>query len=916
MFAWKRWLAIAALAALVIALAPSAALAQTRSEITGVIKDGTGAVLPGVTVTLSSPNMVGGDRTVVSGHDGIYRFTDLPLGVYEVAATLQGFRTVHRPGLQVQFGTTVTIDLVLQVGGVEETVTVSGATPVIDVTTAASTTKIEESFLQNLPAGGQSRRPNEIMSLAPGVTTQRTAHGGIRDANNIMVDGMSSSLPGGGNIATSVLSYDWMAEVQVVALGANAEYGEFTGTVSNMIMRSGSNNFSGLASYFTTRQSWLGKNTGDLSPALQAKFTPARLLQNYDTNYQVGGPIKKDKVFFFGGGEYFRNSAISSGALPGPDGTGIPNSENWPRYLAKVNWAVSKALKLEGLVEHDNESIEPNGTSASSAADAMTMTHISKTMYNGRLTWTINDKTLVEVRGGGLKLFQEFPPYPPNTISGPSSHKDTVTGITTGNAGSFSSSTQSRTSMSGSLTKWVTGFLGTSHELKFGLDYEHTELLNTSGIPGGRLYSDINGKPNQVNLFDGTTADAISTRTTVYAQDAWTLTDRLTLQPGVRVSLDRGSIPAASNVYKTNPVDWRFGFAWDLLGNHKTLVRGHYGRFHETVVPGMVNFLDFSKWSPTITAKVNANGSFTELTRSVMPGNLSISSNVSQPYMDQITIAVERELLPDFGVTAQFVRRDWGSLLAFVDTNSQWAPVQKQDPGPDNVLGTSDDGAMLTVYNLLNPGKSILVFSNPSDASRKYTAIMLIAKKRFSHNWQLLASYTRSNAEGTVGNTAGTSTGTAAEVSQTGQWANPNAMINAYGPGIYDCPNQFSFNGTYRVSHFGGFNLSASYRYATGQPWSRTVTIRGLAQGNQSVRVEKKGTQVGAPVNSLDIRVEKTVNLGSPRRNVGVYVDAFNVLNRGWQLGGGVVEASGATYGLPTAWSPARQFQVGARLTF
>ncbi|MBE3123712.1 MAG: TonB-dependent receptor, partial [Planctomycetes bacterium] len=533
----RRLILLSGLAMACLALA-SPGWAQTRSEIRGTIKDSSGAVLPGVTVVLTSPNMVGGARTVVTDDKGVYRFSDLPLGVYEVDATLQGFQTMHRTGLQVQFGTAVTVDLVMPVGNVTETVTVTGATPVVDVTSSASTTKIEDSFLQNLPAAGRSARPNEIMSLAPGVTTNRTAHGGMRDANNIMVDGMSSSFQGGGNIRTSVLNYNWMQELQVVALGANAEYGEFTGTVSNMIMRSGSNNFSGLVDYFTTRQGWLGKNTGDLSPTLQAKFKPAEIVTNYDTTYQAGGPIKKDKLFFFAGGEYYRNSGVVAGAQPGPDGKPIPNSERWARYIGKVNWAVSNAVKLEGFVEHDNDAINPYGTLAALAADAMYSGSIPKTMYNGRFTWTINDKTLFEARGGGFKLGSDFTPYPASKSTGPYSHQDTVTGITTQNYSGISTSDQSRVNVSGSLTKWVDGFVGKSHELKFGVEYERTELLNWVGFPGGRVYSDNNGKPNQVRMTEGTTTDGVSARVSVYAQDSWALTDRLTLQPGVRFSMD------------------------------------------------------------------------------------------------------------------------------------------------------------------------------------------------------------------------------------------------------------------------------------------------------------------------------------------------------------------------------------------
>ncbi len=914
MAARSRWLVVAA--ALILLATAGTTWAQTRSEISGVIKDDTGGVLPGVTVTLSSPNMVGGAQTAVTDARGVYRFSDLPPGVYAVDATLQGFRTVNRTQLQVDFGTTVTVDLVMQVGNVEETVTVTGDTPVIDVKTAASTTKVDNELLQSLPVGGRSDRPNEVFALAPGVTTNRTAHGGARDANNLLVDGMSSSVPG-GNIRTSILNFNWMQEVQVVALGANAEYGEFTGTISNMIMRSGSNNFSGLFEYTTTRQSWLGDNTGGLDPSLQAKFTPAEIDTLWDLSYQGGGPLVKDKLFFFAGGQYYRNGSVTAGALPGPDGKPVPSQERWKRYVGKINWAAANSVKVEAFVEHDLDAMETYGTRTNLDASAQYSGDLPKTMYSARLTWTANDKTLVEIRGGGLSFTQEFMPLPPNTIDGPYAHTDTVWGYSWGNYTGFSRQKQPRQNVSGSVTRWVDGVAGKSHELKLGGEFVRTEIYNWSGYAGGRLYSDKGGVPNQVTLWDGQTVDGISTRVSLFAQDAWQLTDRIILEPGVRIGLNRGSIPGESGVFSTNPVDPRIGFAWDLRGDHRTLLRGHYGRFHEDVSPQMFNFLDFSDWSPKITAKVLADGSFQELNRSVMPGNLSIDTNLKQANLDQFTVALEHELFPDFGITAQFVRRTWGDIFAFVDTASTWTPISKQDPGPDNVAGTPDDGAMLTVYNLDNPGQSVLVFSNPSDATRRYTAFMLIAQKRFSHNWQLLVSYTRSKGIGNVNNFKNNNIGTGPDVGQTGAWANPNVLINAWGPGQFDVPNQFVLNGTYRLPYYGGFNISGTYRYASGAPYGRTATIRGLSQGNQTVRVEPRGAYTADPLNQLDVRFEKTFrvpSLGASGGTAGIYVDVFNALNHGSAQA--VTESSGSSYGVPSAWASARQAGLGLRFSF
>ncbi|MBE3123768.1 MAG: TonB-dependent receptor, partial [Planctomycetes bacterium] len=523
----SRWLVV--MAAFTLLLMAGTGWAQTRSELTGTVKDSTGAVLPGVTVTLTSPNLVGGAQTHVTNAAGVYRFTDLPLGTYELDATLQGFQTVKRTGLRVAFGTTVTIDLVLPIGGVAETVIVSGATPVIDVKTAASTTKIDNDLLQSLPISGRAGRPQEIFAMSPGATTFRTAHGGMRDANNLMVDGMSASVPG-GNIRTSLISYNWMEEVQVVALGANAEYGEFTGTVSNMLMRSGSNRFSGMAEYVFSRPGWLADNRGGLSPTLQARFTPVKYQEDWDLSYQGGGPIVKDKLFFFAGGQYVRNSRNQAGAMPDENGKVWPTLDTWPRYIGKVNWAASNSVKLEGYFVYDKDQIDSGGN-ANMAPSAASGSNNPKKLFNTRLTWTLSDKTLVEVRGGLMKFQQNS--IPPKRATTPYAHSDSVWGYVWGNTGrSFQN--YNRTSVSGTLTRWVDGFVGKSHELKFGMDFEHTKMANGSYLTGGRSYSDQAGKPNQVTLFDGSVTTGFANRLSVYAQDSWSLTDTFTLQPGVR----------------------------------------------------------------------------------------------------------------------------------------------------------------------------------------------------------------------------------------------------------------------------------------------------------------------------------------------------------------------------------------------
>jgi len=153
----------------------------------------------------------------------------------------------------------------------------------------------------------------------------------------------------------------------------------------------------------------------------------------------------------------------------------------------------------------------------------------------------------------------------------------------------------------------------------------------------------------------------------------------------------------------------------------------------------------------------------------------------------------------------------------------------------------------------------------------------------------------------------------------TGQFTDPHHAINANGDGVFDYTNQVKLEGTYRVPVFGGFNVSAVYRYITGLAWGRTASIRGLTQGNETVRIEPRGTRRTDPINNVDFRIEKTFPIGSSARQVGVYLDLFNLNNQGVIDNGvrtAVIDSSGSTFGNPNNWISPRIARLGLRLTF
>ena len=895
-------------ALVVLALVASPAQAQTRSSVVGTVRDSSQAVLPGVAVTLASPSQVGGVQVATTGPDGTFRFSDLAPGVYSVSAQLSGFQTENRTEMRLLFGTTLTVDFVLKLGSMEMTTDVVGRAPAVDVTTSQSTSKVDSELILATPTVTDNRNGLELMAMNPGVNL-RAAMGASRDANEVLLDGSPATAPERQATNAAVINGNWMEEIQMVALGANAEYGEFSGATVNFLLKSGSNNPHGLVEYRTVQPGWVGNNVGSLNATLQARFTNTKILTQWDATAQMGGPIFKDRLFFFGGYQKLRLDQISAGAplTPGPS-----NSSQW-RALGKLSWAASNNLRLEGSVQTNEVNSNTNGTGTATPETGAVTTE-PNTIVSTRGTWTPNSKTMVEVRVGGLHYKQNIAAKVGGR-TGPAPRRDTVAGISSVNLASYRLLDESRFSVGGSVTLYADRLLGKHHEFKAGVDANTMSFYTQTGYPGGMSFTDRSGVPDQVVLWDGDVISASGLRTTFYVQDGWTVIDSLTLEPGIRVSFNRGKTPTAGSVYSTTPIDPRFGLAWDVRNDHKTVVRAHAGRYHEAFATTEFQFTDTATQTVQITAKVLGPGNYQELTRLTPANNLLVNPDIEQAYMDQYTLGIERELFADFSVTAQYIERQHRNQFNWIDTKSIYTPVTVQDPGPDGVLATSDDGSTLTAYNLANPGAGNRVFSNIG--SRHYRGFQVVAQKRFSNNWQVLAAYTRSESSGSVNNQQTDNYGGTGTTIANNPFLSPNNGINSVGRNTLDFPHELVVRGSYHFALLGGFNVGGVYRYISGNAWGRTAVFR-LTQGNTTIRVQTRGSLPAPAQNSGDIRFDKTIPLGGKSRQLALIVDIFNVNNQGVPSSPSApyVEASGATFGQPSAWAAPRTFLFSARFTF
>src|SRR5687767_11097619 len=315
---------VAVRAAIVLAclVVPSVSFAQ--ATLAGTVADASGAVLPGVTVEASSPALIEKVRSAVTDGSGQYRITDLSPGLYSVTYALTGFSRVVRDGLTLSGSGAVTVDVELRVGGLEETLTVTGEAPVVDVQTTRRETVLSNEVIQSLPAtrsytGLLSNIPALMPTGGVGAETNAgqinrfTAHGGRQNEGRISVNGLLVTEPGQG-AGVSSLAYDVanVDEIQVLVSGGLGE-AETGGPIMNLVPRSGGNTFAGSA-FYSGAGKWSRSNNVDDELRRIGILEPSALINAFDLNGSLGGPILRDHLWFFGTARTFGQTTGVSGA--------------------------------------------------------------------------------------------------------------------------------------------------------------------------------------------------------------------------------------------------------------------------------------------------------------------------------------------------------------------------------------------------------------------------------------------------------------------------------------------------------------------------------------------------------------------------------------------------------------------------
>jgi outer membrane receptor protein involved in Fe transport len=620
---------------IMVCLSAAAAAQERTGSIEGMLKDSSGAVLPGASVQATSPTLVGAQVAVVDGQ-GRYRFPALTPGVYEITASLPGFTTARLADVHLSLGQVLRVDLALAVATLTDSVQVVAETPVIDVKQNAATASITVETIERIP---KARDFTDLLRTAPGTQQERKSGIQIDGAggaeHRYVIDGMDTT---GLRTGTSgqEMPVDFVQEVQVKSSGYNAEFRATTGGVVSAITKTGSNQFRGSAAYYYRDNRFNGTVRPTLrqlpSDASKAEYivTPDDKFSRQEPTFELGGPLLRNRVWFYVGTapDIDRTSRTVTYRSNGERTTYEQNEVDY-NTLATVTAQLNGRMRLKGTVNVQSlrdvmgptgnagnfPVIEPDGTSNSNPSLFPSPIYLDTfdNFYVGALDWSVNARLFANVTvglydygthgdGAGKQLRHVFTtsnlqsssfnfPEIPNDLRFVSAYADFPSSSVT----VYDDFTRNSVSadMSYFANKWG------SHAIKGGFQYER--IGNTR--LGGAQFPSINLNWGSArNTLDGrsvrgtygfytvtrsyNSGDVHTNGLGIFVQDAWTIRPNLTLNLGVRA--DREEIPsytpgnAGIRFGLKDKVSPRAGFAWDINGDGRWKGYGSFGIFYDT----------------------------------------------------------------------------------------------------------------------------------------------------------------------------------------------------------------------------------------------------------------------------------------------------------------------------------------------
>jgi hypothetical protein len=912
---------------------------RTTGDLLGVVKDSSGAVLPGVTVSVTGANIARAQTTTTS-ETGSYRIANLPPGTYTVTFELSGFRTVALQGLRVSVGSTLEQNVGLEIGQLTESVSVVAETPVVDTTSNEVGATFDKDWVANAP----SRRFGfyDLVAMAPGTVragdeSRRTqSFGASFDENAFQLDGVNVT----DNFFSEGFSEpntDTIDEVEVLSLGAPAEYGNLMGAVYNIVTKQGTNQFHGDGSYFFQSQNLTSNNTKDVKfpndkfadacaddPEARCPWTRG---DYYEATAQLGGPILKDKLWFFGSYGHQKDHYTTVGVNSKLPGSGVDTKKD--RVLVKGTWQLTPGQRLVGNFHRDKSPSDGGYSFNETPSTAWTRTQRAPTP-GVAYTATISNRTLLDVRYSGFYGGVTGYPSDPNAPLNQPRIYDGATGTISGGNYYWYFYDASRTTATGKLSHHADQFLGAEQDFHFGVQYNQAGVSGVYGyndfiytyLSGGKLY----GYGNVRQTFSyAATARNIG----AFVDDSIRLGNRVTLNVGMRADYSKAFAPQQQelddNVKPTgrtfpradfftwNSVSPRVGANWKVTGNGKTIVKAHWGRYHPQITTGEFANVIGPNVKPYYQGTYNfATGKVEDLFLTSSSENLSVASGYNSPRTDQFILAFERELTAKMGVQVSYVRK-WGrDFAAWRDTVGAYVQVPVVDDA-----GKDPTGRTINIFKLTSdPGARKFELANSDGVFTDIHAVSANLTKRMTR-WYANAGVTYLRSTGALGGSlrsTGIAQRSALEFNTFGR--NPNDFVNLEGRLVGDVGWQSKAQAVVRLPL--GLQASASFDAREGAHRLRTRSIPSSIAGQSStvIILQPRGEFGRLPaVTILDARLQKDVPLGRGAR-LSIIVDALNLNNENAPQQVVQANVTSSSYQFPRTFVSPRRFMLSGKFSF
>ncbi len=954
----RDFLATAVLTLLLSAVSTAPAAAQGVGAIGGTITDQSGAVMPGASITLLNPlGSIGGNQAAVTDERGAFQFIRLVPGTYNVRAELQGFRPTTQDGVVVNADATARVDLKLQIGALEEGITVSGASPLLDTTTALRQTVLTREALNALP------NRMDVWSIAkviPGVVlgkldvggsesflqSSATVHGSSNE-NGFLIDGMDvSALDGNGTVAAMYLDPYVFQETNYQAGGAGSAISQKGGLLFNMVTRTGTNQFHGggmfnganrsmgSANYSDTLRAQLLAGVPATARAANPNIVPgADILKIFDGGAWLAGPLIRNKAWF----SLSAHDQVLDQYLLGsydPNGKQVLDDNLMWTTAAKVAWQVTQSAQFSYFNNLQYKLIGHRSGAGTAFAESRARNLNDKypDVHQLKFTSPIGSRAVVDVSYSRFRADDKFG-QEPEVQAGDISRFDAVANAYTVALPTYRDNAMHRDQFFASF-----GYVTGRHDIRFGYQFSKGGEKSSAWSTSGMRATYRNGVPDSVLTYSvpiTSTSSRIPVAfelwdrdTGLYVQDKWTPIRKLTINAGVRFETNYGWQPAGCRTETTfvsavcfpeiqgapdfKSVVPRVSAVYDLFGDGETALKFAASRYDQPInisINQRLNPLGTTSDTRAWTSCAGGKTSGCDLNGDLIPqlNELGPSSGFSfgttnrydpdlqWPVSNEYSVELQRELPARVVLSVGYTRRETRRNIGFRNVA---VPLESYIPLQ---VTEANSGRSVTVYNQAPAlrGRVDNLFFNAPESDTNYNGADINVNKRMSNRWSLTggASFGK-----TTGDTLATDLN------------NPNSAEFRYGRVGNDVPWSYRLSGAYELPY--QIAVSATAQYYQGFPEPTTVSVGNntvtLTQGTSTLTVEPRGSTNLPAASSVDASVRKVWRMAGLR--IEPRIDFYNLFNAATILGR--VTQLGPTYGRANSIQRGRLIKVGGSIEF